>query len=275
MTALRQLAKGSPEAIAVEAGEIDAVIDYSKSNVFLLPAARRALGAAHAGEGAGARVANHLLAALPREQYVTLSAGLERLSLRSGEVLHTPGTRIEHVYFPIDCVVALLAVEEGGGAIEVGLVGYEGMIGISLALGAEHSCVRAVVQAGGTVLRMKAARFSRVLEQSTSLRRELNRYANAELVRAGRGVACTCFHTIEGRLARWLLMMGDRMRAEGFYATQLFLAQILGVQRSTANIAAGALQQARLIDYSRGNVRILNRPGLTAAACSCYRTIAS
>jgi CRP-like cAMP-binding protein len=273
MTVLRQLAKGSPEAIALEAGEIDAVIDYSKSNVFLLPAARRALRAARAAQHQ-TRVANHLLGALSLEDYGALSGGLERLTLQSGEVLHESGMRIEHVYFPIDCAVALLATVEGGGCIEVGLVGYEGMIGISVALGVEHSSIRSVVQAGGSVLRMKAARFAAVLEQCAPLRRELRRYANSELTRARLGSACNCFHTIEGRLARWLLMMGDRVRAEAFYATQDFLAQILGIRRSTANIAAGTLQQARLIDYCRGNVRILNRPGLTAAACSCYRPIA-
>ncbi len=274
MTALRQLAKGSPEAIAVQAGEIDAVIDYSRCNVFLLPAARRALRAAAAGDYASKRVANHLLAALPPEDYATLSAGLDRVTLQSDEVLYEPDVRVEHVYFPIDCVVSLLAIVENRGTIEVGLVGYEGMIGISRALGAEHSSVRCVVQAGGSALRMNAARFSELLERSAPLRREVNRYANSELIRARRSVACNCFHTVEGRLARWLLMVDDRVRAEAFYATQFFLAQILGVRRSTVNIAAGALQQARLIDYSRGNVRILNRPGLTAAACSCYRPIA-
>jgi CRP-like cAMP-binding protein len=274
MTALRQLTKGSPEAIAVQAGEIDAVIDYSKSNVFLLPAARRALRAAVAGDNAAERVGNHLLAALPPVDYATLSAALDRVTLQSDEVLHERNVRFQYVYFPIDCVLSLFAAVEGGGAIEVGLVGYEGMIGVSWALGAEHSSMRCVVQAGGTALRMKAARFSALLEQSAPLRREVNRYANSELIRARRGVACNCFHTVEGRLARWLLMMGDRVRAEAFYATQFLVAQILGVRRSTANIAAGALQQARLIDYCRGNVRILNRPGLTATACSCYRPIA-
>jgi CRP-like cAMP-binding protein len=189
-------------------------------------------------------------------------------------VLYEPGVRIGHVYFPIDCAVTLLTTVEGGRALEVGLVGYEGMIGVSLALGAERSSIRSVVQAGGTALRIKAARFSAILEQCAPLRRELNRYASSELAGARRNVACNCFHTIEGRLARWLLMMGDRVRAEAFYSTQFDLAQTLGVRRSTANIAAGALQQSGLIDYCRGNVRILNRPGLTAAACSCYRAIA-
>lgn len=274
MTAITQLAKGSAEAIAVRAGEIDAVIDYAKSNVFLLPAARRALRAARTADQAETRVANHLLAALPWEHYDTLNGSLERLTLTFGQVLHEPGVRIEHVYFPVDCAVALLMTVEGGRALEVGLVGYEGMIGSAAALGATHSSIRSVVQAGGTALRMNATAFSRGLEQCLPLRQQLDRYANSKLIEARRRVACNCFHTSEGRLASWLLMMGDRVRAEAFYATQSFLAQMLGVRRSTANIAAGALQQARLIDYSRGNVRILDRPGLTAAACACYRPIA-
>jgi CRP-like cAMP-binding protein len=271
MTVLRMLAKGSPEALAVQAGEIDAVIDYSKSNVFLLPAARRALQAARPVE---ARIANHLLAALPGEDYRRLRFVLEEVALKAGEVLHEPGLPVEHVYFPIDCVAVLLTTLEGDRALGACLVGYEGMIGIAVALGAENSFTRTVVQTGGVALRMKAARFSEALVKHPALRKGLDRYANAKLDEARRSVACNCYHSIEGRLARWLLMVGDRARAETLYATQLFLAQLLGVRRTTLNIAAGALQQSGLIDYSRGNVRIVNRPGLAAAACSCYRATA-
>jgi CRP-like cAMP-binding protein len=277
---LLQLPKGSPESKAVEAGQIDAVIDRAGSNVILLPAARRALREiaklASVGNQEAAdepSVANNLLAALPRAEYQSLLAGLEPLTLRSGQILQEPGARIANVYFPIDCVVSLLATAEGEKGLEVGLVGYEGMIGIALVLGTEVSSVRALVQASGTALRMKAVRFQAAFLQCLPLRRELYRYAHEKLALARQTVACNCFHAVEARLARWLLMTSDRMLSEEFPLTQAFLADMLGVRRTTINEAAQPLQQRRLIRYSRGRIRILDRPGLEAASCRCYTKI--
>ena len=169
---LPRLAKGGPEQQAIDAGEIDAVIDYASSNVVLLPAARRALGeiaeraaAANRETVYEAPIANSLLAALPRAEYRRLLPGLEPVTLKSGEVLQEPGAPIPYVYFPVDCVISLLATA-AGEALEVGLVGHEGMVGISLVLGADVSSVRALVQASGTALRMKAARFHPAFRQS-------------------------------------------------------------------------------------------------------------
>ena len=266
-----QLAKGGAEIKAIEAGEIDAVVDRLGSNVILLPAARRALQEA-ANE---APVANGLLAALPRADYQSLLAGLEPLTLRSGAVLHEPGAPIQHVYFPVDCVISLMATGAGREALEVGVVGYEGMVGISLGMGRDLSSVRAVVQASGTALRMSARHFRSAFQESRQMQLQLARYAAAKLAWARQALACYRFHTNEGRLARSLLMTADRARSEELFITQALLARMLGVRRSTVNETAGPLQQRNLIRYSRGRIRILDRQGLEAASCRCYAKIAS
>jgi CRP-like cAMP-binding protein len=277
---LPRLAKGGPEQQAIEAGEIDAIIDYRAGNVILLPAARRALREIAKRASAAARkaadeapIANHLLAALPHAEYQRLLAGLEPVSLKFGEVLHEPGVSIRYVYFPIDCAISLLTAVVGERALEVGLVGREGMVGISLALGVEVSSVRALVEVAGMAMRMKAARFREALRQCPPLQHALYRYTDAKLAQARQTIACNCFHAVEARLARWLLMTGDRVLSEEFFLTQAFLAQMLGVRRGTVSGAAGFLQQRKLIRYSRGGIRILDRKGLEAVSCRCYTRI--
>jgi len=277
---LPRLVRGGPEQQAIEAGEIDAIVDHASSNVILLPAARRALREAERRASAaaqeavsGAPIANRLLAAIPRAEYQSLLAGLEPLTLKSGEVLHEPGIPISYVYFPVDCVISLLTTVGDERALEVGLVGREGMVGISLALGMDVSSVRARVQTTGTALRMNAARFNETFQKCLPLQRELYRYAHAKLALARQTIACNCFHAIEARLARWLLMTSDRVQMERFFLTQSVLADTLGVRRSTVNQAAGSLQHRKLISYSRGHIRILDRKGLEAASCRCYARI--
>ena len=220
------------------------------------------------------RIANHLLAALPRKDYLGLLDGLEPVTLTCGTVLYEPDGRIEHVFFPIDCLVSLLSTVQDRRATEVGLVGREGMVGVSLALGVELSCIRAQVQGTGTAVRMKAARFQKALQQCLPLQRELYRYAHAKLAMARQSVACNRFHTVEARLARWLLMTGDRVPPGEFLLTQEFLGDMLGVLRAAVNVAAGSLQERKLIQYSRGKIRILDRRGLEGASCRCYTRIA-
>ena len=267
-TLLRALPRNSPESKAVDAGEIDAVIDYAGSNVVLLPAARRALR--EDGEVPETSIANRLLAALPRAEYEKLLAGFEPLTLRFGEVLQEQGPSVPYVYFPVDCVISLLATAEGDQGLEVGLVAHEGMVGISLVLGVDASSVRARVLVSGTALRMKAARFLSAFRQCPPLQRELYRYAHAKLALARETVACNCFHAVGARLARWLLTMGDRARSEEFFLTQASVADLLGVRRATVNEAAGPLQRRGWISFSRGRIRILDRKNLEAAACHCY-----
>jgi CRP-like cAMP-binding protein len=217
-------------------------------------------------------VANNLLAALPRRKHRGLLAGLEPVTLNFGEVLLEPWERIRHVYFPGDSVVSLLS-EEGRRAVEVGLVGREGMVGIPLALGTNVSPVRAMVQGTGTAVRMPAARFLKELRRSPTLQRKLHRYSHALLAQVTQIAACNRLHRVQARLARWLLMTRDRLGSDQFYLTHEFLGHMLGVRRVGITQAASALKQRKLISYGRGNIRILDPRGLKAAACPCYRIV--
>ena len=218
-------------------------------------------------------VANSLLAALPHAEYQRLLAGMEPVTLTYGEVLYAPGAPIRHVYFPIDCLISLLTTVEGNRALEVGLVGHEGMVGIPLALGINVSPVRALVLGTGTAMRMEAAPFRKELLQSMPLQRVLYRYTHALMAQFAQTAACNQFHAVKARLARWLLMIRDRVRSNEFRLTHELLAEMLGIRRVSVTIAAGALQKRKLISYSRGNIRILDRKGLEAVACKCYRII--
>ena len=221
----------------------------------------------------GDPIANSLLAALPRKDYQGLLAGLEPVTLTYGEVLYEPGDPIRHVYFPSDSLVSLLTTVEDHEALEVGLVGREGMVGISLALGMDVASVRALVQGTGTAMRMKSARFLKELRQSLHLQRVLYRYTHTLMAQVEQTAACNRFHVVEARLARWLLMTRDRVQSNDFRLTQEFLSHMLGVQRVGVTRAAGQLQKRKLIEYSRGKIRIVDQRGLEAASCSCYQIV--
>jgi len=278
--ALLQLAAGSLEQQAVEAGQIDAVIDYRTANVIMFPAARRALRVAASHASAESRnvaldvpVANSLLAALPRADYRRLLPALEPVTLKFGEVLHESGAPIRYAYFPIDAVICLLTKTDGQRTVETGLVGYEGMLGISLALGVDVSSVRAVVQSAGAAMRMPAALFCSEFRECLSLQRELYRYAHVKTAQARQTAACVASHRLEQRLACWLLLTSDRSRSQDIPLTQEYLAAILHVRRVSITSASGSLRSRGLISCDRGKIRILNRPGLETASCSCYRKI--
>ncbi len=218
-------------------------------------------------------VANNLLAALPHAEYQRLLTGLEPVTLTFGEALYALGAPIRHVYFPIDCPVSLLITVDGRHALEVGLVGHEGMVGIPLALGIDVSPMRALVQGTGTAMRMEAASFRKELAQSMPLQQVLYRYAHALMAQVAQTAACNNFHAVKARLARLLLMTRDRVRSDEFRLTHELLAEMLGIRRVGVTNAAGALQKRKLISYRRGYIRIIDRKGLEAAACQCYRTI--
>lgn len=218
-------------------------------------------------------VPNSLLAALPRRDYQRLLTGLEPVTLTFGEILYEPGKRIRHVYFPSDSLVSLLTLVEGHMALEIGLVGREGMLGIPVALGIDDSPVRALVQGNGTALRMTSAHFRSEYGKYGPLHRELNRYIHERLVQITQTAACNRFHPVEARLARWLLMTRDRMGTNHFHHTHELLGNMLGVLRVAVTKAAGALQRRKLISYSRGEINILDGKGLEAAACRCYQIV--
>jgi CRP-like cAMP-binding protein len=261
-----RLVKSDPERRALKSGQVDAIVDPSSGNVFLLPQAKRALSLA------GGEAANALLAALPRRDYQGLLAELELVPLACGQVLYEPGERVQHAYFPNDAVVSLLVVVEDK-ALEVGLVGREGMVGIPLVFGVEVAAVRALVQATGSALRMKAAALREALAECPPLLRGVTRYAHVKLLQARQTAACNRFHQVEERLARWLLMAHDRVSADRIRLTHEFLAGVLGVRRAGVTKAACDLQARGLLEYKRGDIRILDRKGLEAAACRCYQLV--
>jgi len=216
---------------------------------------------------------NRLLAALPAREYERLLSGLEPVRLNYGEVLYEPGKPMRHVYFPGDCVVSLLTVVDGHRALEVGLVGPEGMVGSPLALGITASSVRALVQGTGSAVRMKSPRFLQEARRSPALQRAVLRFTDALMLQATQTAACNRFHMVEARLARWLLMTRERAGSGVLHLTQEFLADMLGVRRVSVTSAAGALQRRKLIRYQRGIITIIDQQGLEAAACSCYRRV--
>jgi CRP-like cAMP-binding protein len=225
------------------------------------------LGAIHVS------VPNRLLAALPRKDYQKLLPFLEPVNLAFEEVLYEPLARIRHVYFPNDCFVSMLTTVDADRAAEVGLVGSEGMVGVPVALGAGVSPFRAVVQGGGTAMRMKIADFRRNFSNSPALRRELFLFTHLLMIQIAQTAACNRFHVVTQRMARWLLMTRDRVNSNEFRITQEFLALMLGVRRSRVSVAGSSLQERKLIGYRRGTVTILDQKGLEAAACGCYKTV--
>jgi CRP-like cAMP-binding protein len=216
---------------------------------------------------------NHLLAALPKDEYRRLLPDLELFTLVFGKMIYEPGELIRHVYFPSSGIISLLAVVEDRATLEVGIVGREGMVGLPAFMGVKTSRNRAVVQGVGVALRMKATALRKESSNGGSLPRLLLRYSHSRLTQISQGAACNRFHPIDARLARWLLMTRDRMGRDEFQLTQNFLSNMLGVRREGVNKAAGELQKQGLISYSRGTLKILNRKGLEEIACQCYGII--
>jgi CRP-like cAMP-binding protein len=213
---------------------------------------------------------NRLLAGLPLKDRRDFTAACDRIELEFGRVLAEPDERIRYVYFPLTGFISLIAPIDGGATLEVGLIGNEGMLGATLALGVDSAPLHALVQGAGAALRMTAVRFRRELGARAALRNSLLRYCYVLLRQVSQTAACTHFHTIESRLARWLLMTQDRARGTAFHLTQAFLGRMLGARRVGVTHAAGALQSRRLIGYHRGEIVVLNRKGLEAASCLCY-----
>ncbi|PIL38617.1 Crp/Fnr family transcriptional regulator [Massilia psychrophila] len=222
---------------------------------------------------AAVKQGNLLLAALPEPDFARLAPLLEPVRVDVGEVLCEPGDLIRCIYFPHDSLVSLLGVAEGRMTLEVGLVGREGMLGATVALGHELAQVRAVVQRAGSASRMDSFQFRTEFARNPPLQRVLYRYTDTLLAQAIQIAVCSRFHVLEARLARSLLITRDRLQSEKFHLTHEFLAHALGVRRVGVTKAASALQQQGLIIYSRGNIEILDVAGLAAASCKCYEIV--
>jgi CRP-like cAMP-binding protein len=218
---------------------------------------------------------NLLLAALPVRQRDQFLALCEPYELQFGAVLCDVDTPYRHAYFPVSGLISLVSVLHDQNPLEMALVGQDGMLGATLVLGIGTVPIRAVVHAPGIALRITAARLQRQLRHSPALRRILNRYLYLRLVELSLVGACIRYHRIEQRLARALLLADDRELDGQIYLTHGYLAEMLGVRRSSITIAAGDLQDRELISYTRGNITIRDRPGLEAMSCECYQVLQS
>jgi CRP-like cAMP-binding protein len=213
---------------------------------------------------------NRLLAALPARERRRLLAGCQRIEFDCADVLCKPGKRIRHVFFPLEGCISVLAPAAGGTSLDAALIGDEGMLGASLMLGLKIAPHQGQVQHAGQAWRMETESFLRELQRSRELRQKLKRYLYVTLMQLAQTTTCNRFHVVEARLARWLLMSRDRMHADGFPITHERLGHSLGARRVGITRAANSLQQRMLIRYRHGNLLILDRRGLEAAACGCY-----
>jgi CRP-like cAMP-binding protein len=214
---------------------------------------------------------NRLLAALPRRSRQHFLSSCDQVELGFADVLANVGEKIRHVYFPTESFISLVTALDDGARLEVGIVGDEGMLGTSLILGVSTSPQHALVQGAGAALRMSAPVFMRHYQQSRELRRQLNLYVYVLMQQLAQTAACTGYHLVEARLARWLLMSRDRAHNDRFSLTHEFLAYMLGVRRVGVTRAASSLHEQGLIDYSRGAITVLDNAGLESASCACYR----
>lgn len=213
---------------------------------------------------------NRLIELLPSSSRSRLLAICEPVDLTEGEVLEEVGGQTRYVYFPTEGFISLVTVIKGRPTLEVGMVGREGMLGTHLVLGVVTAPLHAVVQGTGVAWRIGATEFSKELARSPALQRGLNRYVYVTMMQLASSASCLRFHQIGPRLARWLLMTQDRAHSDNFHITHEFLAYMLGVRRVGITTAASTLQRDGLIEYRRGEIHVLNRRGLKAAACSCY-----
>lgn len=218
-------------------------------------------------------VTNQLISGLPRKDRNRILKTCARVELVFGETLCEPEQAFEHVYFPLGGFISLVATVDKHQPLEMGLIGSEGMLGVTLMLGVDAAPLRGVVQGSGSALRMTAAQLRRELRASPALVRTLSRYLYVLMAQLSQTAGCTRFHEIQPRLARWLLMTHDRAHADHFHLTHEFLADMLGVHRSAVTIAAGGLQRRKLIQYTRGEITILDRRGLEGASCECYAAV--
>jgi CRP-like cAMP-binding protein len=216
---------------------------------------------------------NHILAALPADARERLYPHLELVTMPLGDVLYESGNRLRHVYFPSTCIVSLLYVMEDGASAEIAVVGNEGIIGIALFMGGETTPSRALVQSAGHAFRLKGQLLKDEFNRSGELQHLLLRYTQALITQMAQTAVCNRHHSVDQQLCRWLLLSLDRLSSEKLTMTQELIANMLGVRREGVTEAAGKLQSAGLIHYSRGQITVLDRPRLEARACECYAVV--
>jgi CRP-like cAMP-binding protein len=217
---------------------------------------------------------NHLLAALPANEFGRLLPRLELAPMRLGEALYESGGRLRHVYFPTTSIVSLLYVMEDGASAEIAVVGNEGILGIALFMGGETTPSRAVVQSAGYGYRLEAQLLKQEFNRAgAGLHLLLLRYTQALITQMAQTAVCNRHHSVEQQLCRWLLLSLDRLSTDELTMTQELIANMLGVRREGVTEAAGNLQRAGLIRYSRGHIKVLDRSRLEQEVCECYAVV--
>jgi len=223
--------------------------------------------------GAFDKTSNHLLAALPKMEWQRWHDQLELVDLKLGQVLYESGCKLSHVYFPVDAIVSLLTVLEDGDSAEIAVVGNEGIVGVSLFMGGETTPSRAVVQSAGSCIRLSAQVLKTEFNISPAVMHLLLRYTQALITQMTQTAACNRHHTLDEQLCRWLLLSLDRLHTKHLVMTQELIANMLGVRREGVTEAAGRLQRAGLISYTRGKIEVLNRAGIEERSCECYAVV--
>jgi CRP-like cAMP-binding protein len=216
---------------------------------------------------------NHLLNALPPDEYARILANLELVPMALGDVLYEPGIQMRYVYFPTNSIVSLLYVMEDGSSAEIAVVGNEGVVGISLFMGGETTSSRAVVQSAGQAYRLKGQMLKDEFYRAGPMQLLLLRYTQALLTQMAQTAVCNRHHSLDQQLCRWLLLSFDRLHTNELIMTQELIANMLGVRREGVTEAAGNLQRAGLIEYHRGHITLLDRPGLELRVCECYDVV--
>ena len=218
-------------------------------------------------------IRNRLLAALPPADFAALADHLQPAKLELKQVLHEPGQKFQNLYFPEGGMVSHVAPMDNGHSVEVGVVGREGLVGLPALLGAQRATIEAMVQMEGHAWRIRPDELRAAFERSAALRALLMRYMQAFHAQVAQTAACNAQHTVDVRLARWMLMMHDRAGQDEFPMTHEFLALMLGARRPSISVAAGVLQKLGAIRYTHGRMIVLDRAGLKAAACECYGVV--
>jgi CRP-like cAMP-binding protein len=216
---------------------------------------------------------NRLLASLPSDSFERLRPHLQGVPMPLGQILHKQHVPFEHVYFPTTSAVSLVGVLKDGASAEIGLIGHEGMVGTSLLMGSADAACQAVVQSAGEGYRLLAALLKAEYERSPEVLGLLLRYVQALLIQTSQTAICNRHHSVDQQLCRWLLLTLDRVTTNQIAMTQELIAQMLGVRREGVTSAAGKLQDAHMIHYSRGVISVLDRRGVEARACECYQTV--
>ena len=216
---------------------------------------------------------NHLLAALPADEFALLLPHLQLVAMPLGKALYEPGTQIRHVYFPTTSIVSLLYVMLDGASAEIAVVGNEGIVGVSLFMGGETTTSWGIVQSAGHAFQLSGQLLKESFFHAGTMQRLLLRYTQALLTQMAQTAVCNRHHSVDQQLCRWLLLSLDRLPSNELTMTQELIASMLGVRREGVTEAAGKLHHAGLINYSRGKITVVDRPGLEARVCECYAVV--